>query len=221
MKIKVFGDLALFTRPEYKAEPHSYPVMPPSSAIGLLESIFWKPEISYIINTITVLNPIKTIAIRRNMVKAKQDFSKAKKWAEKGKGRYFANEDRTQCNQICLRDVAYVIDFNFDVKEGLDPTLSDKYYAQISRRIEKGQTYRHPYFGCREYIAFFEPPSGNEVPHESLAGERDLGLMPVKMHFVPDPKGKVMHIYDGKLIKCRVVPEFKPLVLIGGILNAA
>ena len=42
-KLEVFGDYALFTRPEMKAERVSYDVMTPSAARGILEAIFWHP----------------------------------------------------------------------------------------------------------------------------------------------------------------------------------
>ncbi|MFM6134869.1 MAG: CRISPR-associated protein Cas5, partial [Cuspidothrix sp.] len=47
MQLKLWGEWALFTRPEFKAEPHSYRVIPFTAAVGVLESIFWKPEIKY------------------------------------------------------------------------------------------------------------------------------------------------------------------------------
>ncbi|MEI2616589.1 MAG: CRISPR-associated protein Cas5 [Thermomicrobiales bacterium] len=46
LEVKVWGDLACFTRPEMKAERVSYPVMTPSAARGILEAIFWKPELA-------------------------------------------------------------------------------------------------------------------------------------------------------------------------------
>ncbi|GAB3810838.1 hypothetical protein GCM10027605_49870 [Micromonospora zhanjiangensis] len=64
--VQVHGETALFSRPELKVERVSYPVMPPSAAVGVLEAIFWKPEIQYRIVAIEVLNPIKQFTIRRN-----------------------------------------------------------------------------------------------------------------------------------------------------------
>jgi CRISPR-associated protein Cas5d len=44
LMIKVWGELACFTRPEMKVERVTYPVMTPSAARGILEAVFWKPE---------------------------------------------------------------------------------------------------------------------------------------------------------------------------------
>lgn len=43
IRVEVWGDYALFTRPEMKTERVSYDVMTPSAARGLLESIYWHP----------------------------------------------------------------------------------------------------------------------------------------------------------------------------------
>jgi CRISPR-associated protein Cas5d len=47
LTVRVQGDFALFTRPEFSAERVSYQVMTPSAARGILEAIFWKPEIRW------------------------------------------------------------------------------------------------------------------------------------------------------------------------------
>jgi CRISPR-associated protein Cas5d len=53
--IKVWGDYACFTRPEFKVERVSYPVMTPSAARGILEAVYWKPQIRYRIERIGIL----------------------------------------------------------------------------------------------------------------------------------------------------------------------
>ncbi|MBW1795797.1 MAG: CRISPR-associated protein Cas5 [Deltaproteobacteria bacterium] len=53
--IRVWGDYACFTRPEFKVERVSYPVMTPSAARGTLEAIYWKPQIRYRIQRIGIL----------------------------------------------------------------------------------------------------------------------------------------------------------------------
>ncbi len=45
VKLLVSGKYACFTRPEMKVERVSYDVMTPSAACGILEAIYWKPEI--------------------------------------------------------------------------------------------------------------------------------------------------------------------------------
>lgn len=221
MKIKFWGDYGLFCRPEFKAEPHSYPILTPTAAQGMLESIFWKPELRYEIGRIVVLNPIKTMTMQRNMVQSKQSPRVAKKWMnDDGVGRYFADRDRAQRNHVILRDVAYIVEFTF-VLEPHTVEPPEKYIAQINRRIERGQCFRQPYFGCREYPAFFEWPNGTEVPHQELQGTRDLGMMPKHLHFIKDSKGDISW-RDGatkQYVKGRVLPELFHAQMIDGVVE--
>jgi CRISPR-associated protein Cas5d len=71
INLHVSGDYALFSRPEMKVERVSYDVMTPSAARGVLEAIYWKPQIRWIIDEIHVLNPIRFTNIRRNEVSSK------------------------------------------------------------------------------------------------------------------------------------------------------
>jgi CRISPR-associated protein Cas5d len=68
VRLKVSGARACFTRPEMKVERVSYDVMTPSAARGILEAIHWKPAISWVIDAIHVLKPIRFHTIRRNEV---------------------------------------------------------------------------------------------------------------------------------------------------------
>ena len=44
-RVRIRGELACFTRPEFKTERFSYEVITPSAARGVLEAILWKPAI--------------------------------------------------------------------------------------------------------------------------------------------------------------------------------
>lgn len=43
VRVNVWGDYALFSRPEMKVERCSYDFMTPSAARGILEAIYWHP----------------------------------------------------------------------------------------------------------------------------------------------------------------------------------
>lgn len=58
IKIEFWGDYACFTRPEMKVERVSYDVPTPSAARGMVESIYFHPEIQWLIKRIYVCNPI-------------------------------------------------------------------------------------------------------------------------------------------------------------------
>ena len=71
VKVKVWGDYALFSRAEMKVERCSYDVMTPSAARGILEAIYWHPGMRWVIDKIHVVNPIQFTSVRRNEVKSK------------------------------------------------------------------------------------------------------------------------------------------------------
>ena len=47
VSVKVWGDYACFSRPEFKVERVSYPIITPSAARGVLEAIYWKPAFRF------------------------------------------------------------------------------------------------------------------------------------------------------------------------------
>ena len=71
VKVSVWGDYALFSRPELKVERCSYDMITPSAARGVLEAIYWHPGMKWVIDKIYVRNPIQFTSVRRNEVKSK------------------------------------------------------------------------------------------------------------------------------------------------------
>jgi CRISPR-associated protein Cas5d len=193
VKLKTWGDFACFTS-ELRVERVSYPVMTPSAARGILEAIFWKPQIRYEVDEITVLKPIQTTSVRRNEIQDTipvvgpngvktwmKEPSKFRPYLVDSAGRHDAQgENRTQRNSVILRDVAYLIFARLIIKH---PTAEDnpqKYRRMFFERAESGQCFRQPYFGIREYVAHFALPEGTEQP---VAETRDLGIMLYDLDF--------------------------------------
>src|SRR5688500_10295066 len=84
LAVKVWGPLACFTRPEMKVERVSYPVPTASAARGILEAILWKPEFSWRVEEIWVLNSIAYHSILRNEVNSRASERAAAAWARNG-----------------------------------------------------------------------------------------------------------------------------------------
>ena len=183
--LKTWGDLACFTRPEMKVERVSYPVITPSAARGLLESILYKPQFRWRVRRVAVRKPIRFLAFRRNEVKSRLSPKRPEP--------LLADEDRTQRNTLALRDVEYVIEASLhltplanlsrrkppcdDEPDGEDSLV--KYVAMFQRRAEKGQCFAQPCFGCREFPAHFElaDESAMRVEPNPNPNTDDLGLM--------------------------------------------
>src|SRR5215210_1107982 len=81
LQVKVWGEFACFTRPEFGVERVSYEVMTPSAARGVLEAIFWKPEFRWLVREIGVLEPIRHFSILRNEMNSTQSDRSARSWA--------------------------------------------------------------------------------------------------------------------------------------------
>ncbi|HET7478632.1 MAG TPA: type I-C CRISPR-associated protein Cas5c [Rubrobacteraceae bacterium] len=218
LQVKAWGEFACFTRPEFGVERVSYEVMTPSAARGVLEAIFWKPEFRWRVREIEVLNPIRHFSILRNEMNSIQSDRSARSWAANGGG-YFADDDRAQRHTLCLRDVAYIIRADIELKPhaGEHPA---KYRDQFRRRVKRGQCFNQPYLGTREFSAFFGPPEGNE---RAIDVSDDLGLMLFDVDFVPDAKGAVSyagHGADGReVVRGNAQPRFFQARLENGVLR--
>jgi CRISPR-associated protein Cas5d len=195
VSLKIWSDFACFTRPENKVERVSYDVMTPSAARGVLEGIFWKPEMRFLIREIWVLNPIKRFSLVRNEVKSIASSRAAKSWQQDGGG-YLADEDRTQRHALILRDVAYIIKADIALMPHATDPLQ-KYTEIFNRRVEKGQAHRMPYLGNREFTAHFSAVDGTETP---ILETNELGRMLFDLEFTPQKKGSIQfkqHTHKG------------------------
>jgi CRISPR-associated protein Cas5d len=211
IKLHCWGEWACFTRPEMKVERVSYDVMTPSAARGIVEAIYWKPEIRWHIDRITVLRPIKFTSVRRNEVKEKIGAGTVAKAMKDGQGNlaFYVDEDdnRQQRATLMLREVGYIIEAHLEILSG--PENIAKHLDQFNRRARKGSCYTRPYLGCREFAANFallEQESEVPVVDEKLIGERDLGWMLHDIDFADEMQARffraVMH--DGVI----EVPKF-------------
>jgi len=188
IKLRVWGDYACFTRPEMKVERVSYDVMTPSAARGILEAIHWKPAITWVVDQIHVLKPIKFDNIRRNELSNKISKPSSKAMQESPDLHFQdINEQRQQRASMILRDVEYIINAHFEMtdKAGASDD-ADKHYAIFSERAKNGKCFHRPYFGCREFPVQFELIESEELlPNSPYAGEvRDLGWMLHDIDFV-------------------------------------
>ena len=123
IRLEVWGDYALFTRPEMKVERVSYDVMTPSAARGLIEAIYWHPGIHWSIDRIHVCAPIRFTNLRRNEVKSTISARTARAVMERGKGALYlsTSDDIQQRAALLLRDVRYVIEAHFEMTEQAAP----------------------------------------------------------------------------------------------------
>jgi CRISPR-associated protein Cas5d len=198
--IRVWGEFALFSRPEMKVERVSYDVITPSAARGIVEAIYWKPEIRWVVDRLRVLSPIRTTTMRRNEVASKIPANSASSAMKAGRGSLglVVEEDRQQRAAIMLRDVDYLIGAHFEIVSGeANPA---KHLDQFSRRARSGQCFQRPYLGTRECPCEFELIEG--TPPDTRLGEterdRDLGYMLHDIAYIPDKHGTIIESSAGR-----------------------
>jgi CRISPR-associated protein Cas5d len=133
--VKVWGEFALFSRPELSVERISYPLLTPSAARGVLDAILFKPQMIWHVRRITALRPkfrpdfppeeakqhYRLIGIRRNEIQGAIAPRTVEGWMKNPEsfepylvdsaGREGAQgQNRTQRNSLALHHVAYLIE---------------------------------------------------------------------------------------------------------------
>jgi CRISPR-associated protein Cas5d len=133
--VTVWGEYALFTRPELKVERVSYVCMTPSAARGILDAILYRPQMEWHVRRITALEPrfpegypedgrqqhYRMVNVRRNEIQGKIPTRTVEGWMKEpntavpylvdSAGREGAQgQNRTQRNSLILHHVAYLIE---------------------------------------------------------------------------------------------------------------
>jgi len=194
IKLKVWGDYACFTRPEMKVERVSYDAMTPSAARGILEAIYWKPAIVWVIDRIHVLKPIKFDNIRRNELSSKIPIRNITNAMKDGVSpvETFIEDERQQRAAMVLKDVEYVIEAHFKFTSA-DDNNPGKHLEIFNRRARDGQCFHRPYLGCREFPAHFSLVE-DDIPQSVLTGEKDLGWMLNDIDFNANMEAKFFRV---------------------------
>lgn len=192
MRVQVKGDFACFTRPDLKVERMTYPCMTPSAARGILDSILWKPEFQWYVRRIIVLTPIRFATIKRNEINSKQ-----------GRTPIIIEDKRAQRNSVVLKDVKYIIEASIYQKEHSKNNTPEKYIGKkgidadhdgiFIRRVKKGQCWRRPYLGTREFAAEFMEPDGLEEP---ISDTVPIGSMLFDIFYNEKGKPEPLFFYD-------------------------
>ena len=195
--LEVWGDLACFTRPEMKVERFSYSVVTPSAARGIFDAIYWdgkrervgkqeviRPYFYWQVTRIEVLEMPRFIALRRNEVKGVvPGMTTLNKWMsgkESPEPLMADGEDessgRTQRQTMALKNVRYRLTARITPRETHRGELA-KLNACFTRRARQGKCFQQPYFGCREFPAFFELLESHAPATQPVALDQHLGWM--------------------------------------------
>ena len=197
--LRVWGDFACFTRPEMKVERVSYPLITPSAARGVLEAVFWEPQMLFWIDSIRVVQRGKWISVRRNEVTKVISLSDAKTWMtspQKAKPIQAGGgaADGTQRNMLALSEVEYLITAEIRLSSLARPPKDNigKYRDEFRRRAQSGKCHHRPGLGMREFAADFD---WEDDPQAALLRRREELARP-DIEFFPWSEDLGLMLYD-------------------------
>ena len=197
----VYGDYAMFadvlTRPG--GERFSYPIPTYEALKGILSSIYWKPTLSWVIDSVRIMKPIQFY--RRGIRPIK----------------YGGGNDLAYCTY--LRDTAYQVRAHFEWNENRPELAEDrnenKHHNIARRMIERGGR-RDIFLGCRECQAYVEPC----VFHEGAGAYDEGGDVSYSLMYhgityadeavLPEDKGKMTVRFWQPVMKNGVVDFIRP-----------
>lgn len=176
IEFEVYGKYALFTDPLTKlgGEKLSYQIPTYQALKGIVESVYWKPTIMYIIDQVRVMNPI-------------QMESKGVRPIEYSGG-------NTLANYTYLKDVRYQVKCHFVFnphRPDLEFDRNEHKHHNILKRCLKAGGRRDIFLGTRECQGYVEPCVFGEGEgfYDNYEGELHFGMMFHGFNY-PDETGK-------------------------------
>lgn len=167
VEFEVYGDYALFSDPITRigGEKFSYQIPTYEALKGILQSIYWKPTIIWIIDSVRIMNPIQTetkgIRTMKYQDGSKNDLS------------YYTY----------LKEVRYQVRAHFIWNQNRPELAADrnenKHHNIAKRMIEKGGR-RDIFLGTRECQGYVVPCSfggGEGAYDDDRFNELDFGIM--------------------------------------------
>ncbi|MFD3448248.1 type I-C CRISPR-associated protein Cas5c [Microbacteriaceae bacterium 4G12] len=176
IEFEVYGNYALFTDPLTKigGEKMSYQIPTYQSLKGIVESIYWKPTIMWIVDEVRVMNPIQT-------------ESKGIRPIEYSGG-------NTLAYYTYLRDVKYQVRAHFvfnPYRKDLAFDRNEHKHHNIAKRSVIAGGRRDIFLGSRECQGYVEPCTFGEGKsyYDDYNGEISFGVMVHGINY-PDETGE-------------------------------
>lgn len=175
IEFEVFGNYALFTDPVTKigGEKYSYHVPTYQALKGIVESIYWKPTLLMIVDSVRVMNPIKM--------------------ESKGIRPINYNGGNTLAHYTYLKDVRYQVRAHFIFNPHRPDMAFDrnehKHHNMLKRSLKTGGR-RDIFLGVRECQGYVEPcVFGEDKGFYDNYGDIHLGTMVHGINY-PDETGR-------------------------------
>lgn len=166
LDFKVNGRYALFTDPLMRVggEKSSYPVPTYEALKGIISAVYWKPTITWIIESVRVMKPINTFS---------RGVRTLSYTSENNKSDLFCYSYLTDCE--------YQVRAHFIWNENRPDLAKDRdehKHFQIAKKMIKLGGRRAPFLGTRECAAELEPCDfGSGEGYYDNSGNFPLGMM--------------------------------------------
>lgn len=191
ISFEIEGKYALFSDPLTRVggEKYSYQIPTYDAIRGILESVYWKPTIVWVIDKVRVMNPIKSEA------KGIRTLSYTKEGNRTGLSYY-----------TYLKDVKYQVEAHFEWNLARPDLIQDriegKHLEIALRKLEEGGK-RDVFLGTRECQAYVRPVRfGSEKGYYDNTGTLPFGLMYHGIVY-PDKTQSdkmVVNFFDAKMV---------------------
>ncbi|MDY3121081.1 type I-C CRISPR-associated protein Cas5c [Suipraeoptans intestinalis] len=199
IEFEVQGEYALFSDPVTRVggEKSSYHIPTYEALKGIVESIYWKPTIFWIIDAVRVMKPIQT--------------------ETKGIRPLSYNGGNELAYYTYLKDVSYQVqahfEFNLNHPELTGDRNENKHHNIAKRMVQRGGR-RDVFLGSRECQAFVEPCVFGEGKsyYDDMPGEIGYGFM---YHGITYADEAVLEEEKDKM----TVNFWRPVMKTGGIIE--
>ena len=199
IEFEVYGPYALFSDPVMRVggEKTTYHIPTYEALKGVVESIYWKPTIMWIIDAVRVMNPIQT--------------------ETKGIRPIAYNGGNELSYYTYLKDVRYQVRAHFEMNYNhpeLEEDRNENKHHNIAKRMVNCGGRRDIFLGTRECQAFEEPCvfGEGESYYDTIPGEVDYGFM---YHGITYAEEAVLDEDKEKM----TVRFWKPVMKKGGIIE--
>jgi CRISPR-associated protein Cas5d len=184
VSVRLWGRYALFKNPIGRADPVTYPVPTPGAIRGAVEAIYRKPEIYYTVERVAVIKRGEPMVMKINEVTKAPRLDDALKGMIKTVRCGAGHDDYTQRTMTILCDVEYVATLAIRPTErGLagwteSPGALVRKHQDIFSRKARGSNIERdqPYFGRREFVAWYEPVD-DPLTTQASDWTEEFGLM--------------------------------------------
>lgn len=184
IEFEVYGTYALFSDPVTRVggEKSTYHIPTYEAVKGIVESVYWKPTIMWIVDAVRVMNPIQT------ETKAIRPIS--------------YNGGNELAYYTYLKDVRYQVRAHFEMNLNhpeLEGDRNEHKHHNIAKRMVQRGGRRDIFLGTRECQAYVEPCDFGEGKgyYDDMPGEISYGFMYHGITYadeaiLPEEKNKMM-----------------------------